>query len=212
MHPCMQQSRPAVSSSALGRASPAGQGKWSLPSPQPWWDPAGGLGPVLRSPKKERRRHAGLTLSKDQEDWEGLEHSTYEERLRELAVVSLEKLKGILFILPIPDGGKQKRWSQAVFSGVQWQDDKQWAKIQMQETQFKPKKTSHWESDWTPDQAAQRGCGVSTLADAQNLMVYSTEKHVLSDSGLSRRRWIRLCPRVIANLNHSVMLWLCMLK
>lgn len=31
---------------------------------------------------------------------------TNKERLRELAVFSLEKLKGILFILPIPDGGK----------------------------------------------------------------------------------------------------------
>lgn len=48
-----------------------------------------------------------------------MEHLTNEERLRELRVFSLGKLKGILFILPIPDGGKQKRWSQALFIGVQ---------------------------------------------------------------------------------------------
>lgn len=47
-----------------------------------------------------------------------MEHRTKEERLREQAMFSLKKLKGILFTLLIPVGGKQKRWSQALFSDV----------------------------------------------------------------------------------------------
>lgn len=182
----LQQSRPTVSNSALSRAPPAGQGNDPSPllSPsetqlQVWvqcWDP----------PKRETvawwtesakgpGRLRGLGVS--DKWWEAEKGCSVQPR----------EAQG----RPIQPNhswwGKQKRWSQALFSGVQLQDDKQQAKIQIQETQFKHKNTSHWESDWTLGQAAQRGCGVSTLGDAQNLMVYSTEQYALSGCDLSRR-------------------------
>lgn len=76
------QRRPMASGAAFGRASPAGPGRWSPPSPQ------------LPHSWSAQRRHgyAGLSPPKGQEDdkrpWT---HLTYEEWLRELRLFSLEK-------------------------------------------------------------------------------------------------------------------------
>lgn len=50
----VHQSRPTAPCAALGRTLPACQGRSSFLSAQHWWDTSGVLGPVLRSPVKER--------------------------------------------------------------------------------------------------------------------------------------------------------------
>lgn len=57
--------------------------------------------------------------------------------------------------------------------------------------------------DWTPEEVAQGGCGVSDLGDIQNLTGHSPEKPAFSDAALHRGldRW---SPEVPASLTHSV--------
>ena len=63
------QRRPTASWAALGRALPVGQGRWSFPSTQHWWDPIWSAGPSSGLPSTRKiwtywskvRANKGLT-------------------------------------------------------------------------------------------------------------------------------------------------------
>ena len=72
--------------------------------------------------------------------------------------------------------GEERGWSLALLSGTQWQDKRQWAKLETQEIAFKHnKKLFYCESDWALAQVAQSGHGVSIHADTQNPDGHSPE-------------------------------------
>ena len=62
----------------------------------------------------------------------------------------------------------QRGCSQAVSSGAQWQDQRQWAQTETQEVPSQYQKTLiRCEDDWALAQVAQRGCRVYVPQDIQ---------------------------------------------
>ena len=72
----------------------------------------------------------------------------------------------------IPEGRVQRRQNQALFSGAQWQDNRQWAQTETQEVLEHQETFFHCESDQA---VAQRGGGVSIPGDIQKLSGHSPE-------------------------------------
>lgn len=66
----------------------------------------------------------------------------------------------------IPEGRVGRRWSQAFFSGLQWQDQRQWARGETQEALCFPVRVME---HWSRSLQGLWGCGVVTPGDAQKL-------------------------------------------
>lgn len=97
------------------------------------------------------------------------------EHLNYLGQFSLEKegSGGFYQYVPILDGGAKKirRWRQTLLTSTWWQDKRQWALFEIQETPFKHNKKAFFSlvmGNQTLAQVAQRGCGVSVLGNVKN--------------------------------------------
>ena len=84
--------------------------------------------------------------------------------LKDLGLFSLEKAQGESHqCVQIPEGRVQRKWGQALFSGVQ--DKRQWAQTETQQVPAEYKQNIFYcEGDQTLE---ERGCEISVVGDLQ---------------------------------------------
>lgn len=131
----------------------------------------------MGSPVQERHRHTGESLVKEQ-IIEELKHISYEERLRELGLFSLEKRKlteNLNNVYKYLKRRLQRVWIQSLSSGVHWK----WHKLEHKKFHLNMRK--HCESDGALQQVAQRGHGISLLRDHQKPSTHGPGQPTSSD-------------------------------
>lgn len=129
---------------------PAGGGRWSSP--------------VLSSPAQWRHGSPGPSPSRATEMMKELEHSSYEERPRELVLFSLEKrrLRRIwLMCLKYLKGRMPREWGPTLLSDAQQQNKRQLVQTGTQEVLSAHEEKLYCESYWALVQVAQGGYVVS---------------------------------------------------
>jgi len=100
----------------------------------------------------------------------------------------------------------QRGRSQALLSGAQCQDRRPWAQPGTQEAPSEPQAALLcWAGDGALAQAAQRGCGVSSLGISKSLLDVVLGS-LLWVSLLEQEVWSKWPPEVLANPYHSVIL------
>ena len=105
----------------------------------------------------------------DQKMIKALEHLLYDERLRELGLLSLEKRRlrdDRINVSKYLMGGNEEGGGR--LTSAHWWDKRQWAQTETHEVPSEHRKTLFdCTSGQIPEQAAQRGCGVSTFGNTQ---------------------------------------------
>lgn len=101
----------------------------------------------------------------------------------------------------------QRRWSQDLFNGVQWQDQRSGHKLKDRRFPLKIWKHILCDGDQVLGQVAQEGHGISLSGDVQKLFGSSPQQSALGGPDWMGC-WTRWPPEVSSNLNHSVILWL----
>ena len=131
----------------------------------------------------------------------GLEHLSYEEKLRKLRQPG-EGSRGSHQCAQLLEGRMQRRQSQALSSASQWQDKRQWAQTETQGVSSKHQEALlYCAGNGALAQIAQRGCGGSSLEIFKSRLDVGRDN--LLEQGLGQ-----MDPEVPFSLNPSVILCL----
>lgn len=171
-----------VSQSPFDVVLPAGRGSCWFPSAMHWWGLESWVWERVWTfwqedtlARGQRRVTTMIT---------GPDHLTYEERLRELQLFSLEKRRlGGLFLINISTWRKRVRLREKrtvrLYSVIMPSERNRGKSYKLKHRRFSEnirERCCHCESDQALVQIVQSGCGVSILGDSQKLPGYGPEQ------------------------------------